>query len=239
MSSTGRFDRGLIHHDKLPLPVDVRPIRGARRLRLRIDERRRVLTLTGPWRMDRRLALDWAAGQRAWVDAQIGAMLPDEPFVSGAVIPVEGIDRRIDWREEAPRMPRLEAGRLVCGGPEAGLARRIEHFLKQLALERLSQETAEFAAVARVRPASVAVGDAGTRWGSCSSAGRVRYSWRLILAPVAARRFVVAHEVAHLVHLDHGPEFKRLERDLFGPGLEDAKSLLRAVGPRLKRIGRG
>jgi predicted metal-dependent hydrolase len=53
------------------------------------------------------------------------------------------------------------------------------------------------------------------------------------------RRFVVAHEVAHLVHLNHGPEFKALEARLFGPGLADAKAALRRVGPRLRRIGRG
>jgi predicted metal-dependent hydrolase len=61
----------------------------------------------------------------------------------------------------------------------------------------------------------------------------------LILAPPEVRRFVVAHEVAHLVHLNHGPEFKSLEAKLFGPGLSDAKAKLKRWGPRLRRIGRG
>jgi len=84
----------------------------------------------------------------------------------------------------------------------------------------------------------VTVGDAGSRWGSCSSDGRIRLSWRLILAPPAVRRHVVSHEVAHLVHLNHGPQFKALEARLFGTGLAEAKSELRAVGPRLRRLGR-
>ncbi|HEX6219374.1 MAG TPA: M48 family metallopeptidase, partial [Sphingomicrobium sp.] len=88
-------------------------------------------------------------------------------------------------------------------------------------------------------PRSVSVGDADTRWGSCSESGRIRYSWRLVLAPPEARRFVVAHEVAHLVHLNHGRAFKALERQLYGPGLAEAQALLRRVGPRLKRVGRG
>ena len=58
------------------------------------------------------------------------------------------------------------------------------------------------------------------------------------MAPPNVRRFVVAHEVAHLVHLDHSAEFKALETRLYGPGLAEAKAQLRAVGPRLKRIGR-
>jgi predicted metal-dependent hydrolase len=58
------------------------------------------------------------------------------------------------------------------------------------------------------------------------------------MAPPNVRRFVVAHEVAHLVHLDHSARFKALEAKLYGPGLAAAKSELRRVGPRLKRIGR-
>ena len=126
-----------------------------------------------------------------------------------------------------------------CGGPIEGLAKRVETFLKRRAVDLLSLETAEFAAAAGVTPKSVSVGDADTRWGSCSASGRIRYSWRLILAPPPARRFVVAHEVAHLIHLNHGRDFKALERRLFGPGLAEAQALLRRVGPRLKRVGRG
>ena len=98
---------------------------------------------------------------------------------------------------------------------------------------------AEFASAAGAAARSVSVGDAGTRWGSCSSQGRVRLSWRLILAPPQARRYVVAHEVAHLKHLNHGADFKALEARLFGPGLAEAKAILRDVGPRLRRLGRG
>ena len=63
-------------------------------------------------------------------------------------------------------------------------------------------------------------------------------SWRLILAPAEVRRYVAAHEVAHLVHLNHGPEFKALEARLFGTGVAEAKTALRRIGPRLRRIGR-
>jgi predicted metal-dependent hydrolase len=52
------------------------------------------------------------------------------------------------------------------------------------------------------------------------------------------RRYVVAHEVAHLRHLDHGGRFKALEAQLYGPGLSEAKALLRRLGPRLRRVGR-
>ena len=237
MSSTASSE-ALFRHEELPLPVEIRGIRGAKRFRLRLDERRGLLKLTGPLRMNRKAALEWAAQQRAWVEAQMEAMLPNEPFVPGARVPVEGIDVELVWDERSARTPKLEDARLVCGGPWEGFPRRIELFLKRRALDTLSRETLEIAARAGVTARSVTVGDADTRWGSCSSSGRIRYSWRLILAPPAARRYVVAHEVAHMRHLNHGPQFKALERELFGADAEAARLLLRRVGGRLKRIGR-
>jgi predicted metal-dependent hydrolase len=237
MSSTARSE-ALFRHEDLPLPVEIRGVRGARRLRLRLDEKRGVLKLTGPLRMNRKAALDWAAEQREWVEAQVGAMLPPEPFLPGSIIPLEARDIQLKWDASAPRTPKLDGDRLTCGGPQDGFPRRIEAFLKRRALDTLAGETAEIALRAGVTLRAVAVGDADTRWGSCSSSGRIRYSWRLILAPEEVRRYVVAHEVAHLVHMDHGTEFKALERKLFEGDVDAARLLLRRIGSRLKRIGR-
>lgn len=206
-------------------------------MRLRFDERERLLKVTHPRHVRPSAALAWAASQRNWVDQQLGRALPAEPFIPGAIIPIEGKDVELCWSEAAPRKPLLQGDRLICGGPEAGLGRRVEQFLKRLALETVSKETQEMAAIAGMKASSVAVGDARTRWGSCSSDGAIRYSWRLILAPPEARRFVVAHEVAHLRHLDHGKQFKTLERELFGGDVAAAQALLRSHNPRLRRIG--
>jgi predicted metal-dependent hydrolase len=237
MWSSGRSEALL--EAGLPVPIDVRPVRGAKRLRLRFDEASGTLKLTCPMRTSRRTALAWALDQQLWIEAQLARALPAEPFEAGAVIPVDGTETLIVWSEREPRTPRLTNGELRCGGPESGLARRIEAFLKRQAIMTMSREIAEFSSAAGATARSVSVGDAGTRWGSCSSRGRIRLSWRLILAPPQARRYVVAHEVAHLKHLNHGAEFRGLEARLFGPGLAEAKATLRDVGPRLRRLGRG
>lgn len=207
-------------------------------MRLRFEERNGTLKLTYPRGTPKRTVLDWAVSQKAWIEHQLQSVLPAEPFVPGAVIPVGGDEVELEWQEFGLRTPTFTAGKLVAGGPAEGFAGRIERFLKRHALELLSSETAEFAARAGATVASVAVGDAGTRWGSCSSSRRIRYSWRLVFAPSEARRFVVAHEVAHLVHLNHGSEFKALERRLYGGEVAAARALLRRVGPRLRRLGR-
>jgi len=207
-------------------------------MRLRFEERNGTLKLTYPRGMPKRTVLDWAVSQKAWVERQLQAVLPPEPFVPGAVIPVGDDKVELEWWKSGPRTPTFTAEKLVAGGPAEGFAGRIERFLKRHALELLSSETAEFAALAGVTVASVAVGDASTRWGSCSSSRRIRYSWRLVFAPSEARRFVVAHEVAHLAHLNHGPEFKALEHRLYGGDVASARALLRRIGPRLRRLGR-
>jgi predicted metal-dependent hydrolase len=236
MWSSGRSEAAL--EAALPAPIEIRPMRTARRLRLRFDESSGALRLTCPARMSRRAALAWALDQGEWIEAQLARRLAAEPFEPGASIPVEGRDVRIVWAGTEARTPRLVDDELRCGGPEEGLSRRVEAFLKSHALKIMSVEVAEFSALAGVTEGRVTVGDAGTRWGSCSSTGRIRLSWRLILAPPEARRYVVAHEVAHLKHLNHGPKFKALEAELFGPGLSEAKTILRRIGPRLRRIGR-
>jgi predicted metal-dependent hydrolase len=236
MWSTSRSEAAL--EAALPVPIEVRPLKGAKRLRLRFDEAAGVLKLTCPLRMSRRSALGWALDQRDWIEAQLARAEPATPFVPGATFEIEGESVRIVWDPSLPRRPVLAGGALSCGGPEEGLARRIEQFLKVRALEVMSAEVADYAASAGVAARSVSVGNAGSRWGSCSSEGKIRLSWRLILAPPEVRRYVVAHEVAHLKHLDHSAQFKALEARLYGPGLSEAKAALRRIGPRLKRVGR-
>lgn len=206
-------------------------------MRLRLDDRDGVLKITYPRRVRPSAALAWAAAQREWVDEQLRRRLPPEPFVPGAVVPIAGEEVELSWESAAPRSPRLESGKLTCGGPIEGFSSRIELFLKRLALQVLSSETADIADRARLRVSSVRIGDARTRWGSCSSKGAIRYNWRLILAAPEARRYVVCHEVAHLRHLDHSRNFYAFERELFGGDTAPAAALLRAHGPRLRRIG--
>lgn len=222
----------------LPVAIEIRAMRNARRLRLRFDEASGTLKLTCPWRTGRRAALAWALDQRDWIEAQLARAEPGEPLEPDAIIPLEGMDVRLVWDLGLPRTPRLADGEIRCGGPRDGFPRRIELFLKRRALDVMSCEVADYAVTAGVSARSVSIGDAGTRWGSCSSQGRIRLSWRLILGPPAVRHYVVAHEVAHLAYLDHSAKFKALEARLYGPGVSQAKAQLRRLGPRLKRIGR-
>lgn len=222
----------------LPWPVELRQHHRARSLRLRLDEARELLVLTVPPRMDRQSALRWLGGQTDWIERQLHRLEPAEPFHPGGTIPFEGRDIRLVWEEGLPRKPIVQDDFIQCGGPSASFAARIERFLRDEACRHLQQLTLELAAIAGVTVTRVTVGDAQSRWGSCSSDGTIRYNWRILLAPPHLLRWLVAHEVAHRRHMNHGPEFRALESKLYGGDISKARAELRALGPRLKRVGR-
>ena len=108
----------------LPVPIDIRPMRSARRLRLRFDEASGVLKLTCPWRTSRRAALAWALDQREWIEAQLARAEPGEPFAPGAMIPIEGADVRIRLVGRlAAHAAASQAAELRCGGPRSAASR--------------------------------------------------------------------------------------------------------------------
>lgn len=210
----------------------------ARRLRLAVDPRSGRVRLTLPARAPLRQALAWAEEQRGWIDAQRARLPAPRPFTPGTRVPLGEGEIEIVWPAPGARTPRREGAALLCGGPRDGLERRVERWLKAEALRVLSDETAEFAARAGVRVTRVSVGDPRARWGSCASSGAIRYSWRLILAPAAVRRATVAHEVAHRVHMHHGPEFHALVAKLSDADPGAARAWLRRNGAALHWIGR-
>jgi len=234
--STGRSEP--LSLPGLAWPIELRVHPRARGLRLRVDESRQLLTLTMPPRMSRRQALEWAHRQAEWIDRQVARVEPAEPFLPGCRIPFEGRELLLHWEETLPRTAHLADGRLQAGGPESRFAARIEQFLRRQAQDRLAAETADAAKRAGVTIKAVSIGDPKSRWGSCSSSGAIRYSWRLIMAPPHLLRWLVAHEVAHRRHMNHGPAFHALEAELYGSDVRAARAELRSLGLRLKRIGR-
>jgi predicted metal-dependent hydrolase len=219
------------------MPVTLKVSARARRMRLSVDPRTRKVLLTVPRRTSQRRALAWASDHRAWIEAALAGIPAETAFAPGANVPLYGIPHRIDWDPALPRRIERGEGRLVAGGPAEGLDRRILRWLKGHARDLLDRETREFAHLAGVMASRVGIGDPVSRWGSCSGKGGIRYSWRLILAPDFVRRATVAHEVAHLVHLHHGPEFHRLVEQLLGADPKPARAWLTREGAALHRIG--
>jgi predicted metal-dependent hydrolase len=225
-------------------PVRLRVDRRARRISLRLDPARREMIATAP--SVRRLAeaAAFAETRAGWM-AELLARLPDgEPLVAGATIEVLGRPCRL-VRVEGRQSPGvIEGGDLVlkAAGDADAFSRAATRALKAYALKVLTERTAAHAAALRVGMPEVKVMDARSRWGSCrpprhGDHGRVRYSWRLVLAPWEVMDYVAAHEAAHLVRADHSPHFWAEVRKLVKDD-KPARAWLRAHGQRLHAVGR-
>lgn len=233
--SSGKSEAALLV-DGAPLPVLIRRYAQARGYRLRYDAVHRRLLLSMPARGGARAALAWAQTQEAWVRGQMTRIPEAMVLAPGATVPVEGVDRLILWDRAHARTPVLTDAEVRVGGPEEQVGARLLRWLMREALEVLSRETRALAGREALSVASVRVGDPRSRWGSCSSDGAIRYSWRLILAPPHVRLATVAHEVAHLLHMDHSPAFHAAHARLLGADPALARAWLRAHGAALHRI---
>lgn len=219
-------------------PLEVVRHPRARRAKLRVDPVTGIARLTLPPRAALKPALAWVESQAEWIAAARSRLAPTQALAAGAMLPFDGCELRIEHRPDAGRAPTLVGDRLVCGGPAEALPARLLRWLRTEALRRLDADTRACAERAGVTIESVRIGDARSRWGSCTGSGAIRYSWRLVMAPDWVRRAVVAHEVAHRVHMNHGPAFHALAADLNGGDPSPAMRWLRANGARLQGIGR-
>lgn len=230
--SSVRSDRTILL-DGRAIPVDVLRHPRARGYRLRMERDGSRLKLSMPSRGSVAKALDWARQQQEWLRIQSDKAVQAIALEDGARFPLEGGQVTIIWNERAPRTPTLEGERLLVGGPRDAAGRRVLRWLRARALEVLTRETYEIAAREGLAVASVAIGDARSRWGSCTSGGAIRYSWRLILVPPGVRRSTVAHEVAHLLHMDHSPAFHTAHQRLLREDPAPARAWLRRHGAEL------
>jgi len=207
----------------------------ARRMRLRFDGVADRALLTIPPRLPLRTALLWATEQAEWVAAQRDRAVSVVRLADGVDLPVEGETHRIVATGRPGRAVLCEAGSLIVGGPAELAGGRVLRWLKARARDRLTAETQALAQAHGLPLRAVSLGDPRGRWGSCSARGDIRYSWRLILAPPPVRLATVAHEVAHLRHMNHGADFHALVRAISPADPDTARAWLRREGAGLHR----
>lgn len=232
-------DETTIDADGTLVAVAVRQMPRARHYRLTIDARRGpVLTVPGGGNWGEAEA--FLRKHRAWLAARLNRQAPPVALADGAVIPLRGVPHAI------VATGRLR-GQVAIGGTDANpvlevpgdaehLPRRLVDWLKAAARSDLSEAVERHARALAVKPAGLSIRDQSSRWGSCSSAGRLNFNWRLILAPGFVLDYVAAHEVAHLVEMNHSPAFWRtVERTL--PEMARGRAWLKANGRELHRYG--
>ncbi len=233
---TARDRQDIIKVDGQDVPLTIRRDGRARRFTLSVDQAKGDLRLVLPRRAPLREGLEFVHSKQDWIEDQLAALPPRVPFVDGAFIPVLGSPHRIRHQPGARRGVWRDQGTIRVSGQPEHLSRRVTDFLKAEARHELSERAHDKARIIDRKIVKIAVRDTRSRWGSCSSDGYINFSWRLILAPEPVFDYVVAHEVAHLVHLDHCRHFWALVDDLT-PETLWAQRWLKREGGRLLRYG--
>jgi predicted metal-dependent hydrolase len=216
--------------------VEWRRSRRARRMSLRIDPAGGAVVVTLPMRATRKAGMALLMGHADWVADRLAKLPEAVTFADGASVPICGVPHRIRHAPHARGAAWILDDELFVTGSPEFIARRVRDFLRKEALRRLGALTAAKSGLIGVAPKRLTVKDTKSRWGSCAPDKSLALSWRLVMAPAFVQDYVVAHEVAHLRHMNHGPKFWALVDELT-PHTKAAIPWLRAEGARLLRIG--
>jgi predicted metal-dependent hydrolase len=231
----------VVRHGSQFFSVKLRRHRRARRYTLRIHPTDREAILTMPPRGTIAEAREFANIHGGWIAARLGRLPKAAPFQPGTLIPLRGVAHRIVhragergtvWSET-----RDSGEKILCvAGDVEFTDRRVHDFLKREARKELHKAAQAYAEALGVRVKRVSIRDQSSRWGSCTSAGSLSFSWRLILAPPFVLDYLAAHEVAHLVEMNHSPRFWRVVGRACDH-VERAKRWLDTHGNDLHRYG--
>lgn len=224
-------------------PVQVRHHPGARRLTLRVSKTRKSVVMTVPERCRLDEAGKFLRSHIDWVRERLGRVPEPVPFVHGMQIPFRGRMHRICFTGpvRGAAVVGVEARphavpRLNVAGHNDHAGRRLKDWLVAKAKEDLEARVRLHAKELGVRARRITLRDQTSRWGSCSAGGILSFSWRLVLAPSFVLDYVAAHEVGHLVEMNHGARFWKLVARCV-PQMDEARHWLRQHGSDLHRYG--
>src|ERR1700735_5290843 len=194
----------LVKHGSQIYSVRLRRHRRARRYTLRIHPSDREAILTMPPRGTIIEAKDFAQRHGGWIAARLGRLPKAAPFLPGTIVPLRGVAHRIvhraTMRGTVWTEVRDSGERILCvAGSIEHIERRGLDYLKRGARQDMQKGALFYAQALGVKVRRLSIRDQSSRWGSCTSAGSLSFSWRLILAPPYVVAFPAPPEVSHLV----------------------------------------
>jgi len=222
---------GIIRLDDPSIDVRLRTSAGARRFTLRLDRSGEAAILTLPAGVPLSQARQFLLRQSDWLANAMSRHPGLVPVAAGTLLPVAGTEVPVVLVPGPRRAPVLRDGRLLVAGPGAP-GPRVAAFLKSRARDALVPAARRYAAMLGRQAGTISLRDTRSRWGSCSSAGRLGFSWRLAMAPAEVLDYVAAHEAAHLAEMSHAPRFWAVVERLM-PDYKAPRAWLKREGRRL------
>ncbi|SMX31118.1 M48 family metallopeptidase [Actibacterium lipolyticum] len=216
-----------------PLDVALRRSAQARRYSLRVSQLDGRVTLTMPKRASLDEGLAFLREKEGWIRGHLSGRPDPQRVHIGGVVPFLGQPLEVVGAQI--RGPRIEEGRLLVPDDPARVAARVQAFLKHAARDKLAAASDKYSDQLGRKYGRLTLRDTRSRWGSCTSAGDLMYSWRLIMAPAAVLDYVAAHEVAHLQEMNHSAAFWSLVAGLC-PAYQTHRTWLHQNGSSLHQV---
>lgn len=217
------------------LPLVIRRHQRAKRICLRYNPTSHAISLTLPRHTRVGDGLIFLMQKSEWLIETLRDMPMKKQIKPGVVIPLLGKRIRIKHDASLTRKWLIQDDILYVSGERSEFPERVTEALKKIASQTLTNLSVRYAAQLGRRLDRVTVRDTRSRWGSCSSTARLSFSYRLIFAPKEVMEYVVAHEVAHLRHMNHSPAFWNCVATIC-PDYEAAKDWLKLHGKDLYRF---
>lgn len=224
------------------MPLTIREHDRATRMTLRIEPGGQALRMSVPVGISEREIDSFLHRHHGWLSSRLSTMPKPAALEEGASIPIGGTPYRIERTGKLRCVTKATEidGEFVLqvGGAPEHLGRRIADYLKKRARQELEPAVSRHAANLGKTATSLKVRDTKSRWGSCTSDGRLSFSWRIAMAPDFVLDYLAAHEVAHLQEMNHSPKFWALCKRLC-PETDRAKAWLKKNGSALLAVDFG
>lgn len=215
-----------------PIDITLRHSARAKRLSLRVSRLDGRVTLTLPKRAAEREGIAFLQSKEDWLRHHLKDLRPIQSVTVGGTVLYQGEPVKITTSQA--KGAQIGAGVIVVR-PTRPVGAQVKAILRHQARDALAVASDTYAARLGRSYSRLTIRDTRSRWGSCSAQGVLMYSWRLIMAPPAVLDYVAAHEVAHLVEMNHQPEFWAIVAGLC-PNYRTHRQWLRDHGDQLHRI---
>ena len=216
--------------------LNIRRSKRARRVALRIVPGSGEVELVVPITATLKQGIAFAREKANWLKTHLSNIPPPVPFEDGAILPIGDQPRRICRTDELFRGVWLTDDELKVAASPERLAGDVKRWLKERAREEITHRAEEKSALLQRGFRRLTVRDTSSRWGSCSPEGDLSFSWRVIMAPDYVLDYLVAHEVAHLVEMNHSHRFWNIVYQITDQA-DLGRDWLRLEGVNLHRYG--
>ena len=147
---------------------------------------------------------------RSWISKQLGKCVVPKIVDKGLMIPVEGNCYEIVLNNNVSTIRFLESNKICLPKNVLNVGHAVQKFLIEYCQSIMTPFIIKKSNLFKKKIRKISFKDTKSRWGSCSSKGSIMLNWRLIMAPPSVYKYVIIHELSHLVHMNHGYLFWQL-----------------------------